>query len=85
MASISTNFCFAVTECFDPRCRFGQFFFSQNKLSVIKTWKVKTVFPFLSRFQVHKGIQIDSRFYVPIVGNKKGNYSREESIQGRII
>jgi hypothetical protein len=39
----------------------------------------------LSSFQVHKVIQIVSEFYVLIVGNKEGNYSREESIQGRIL
>ena len=39
----------------------------------------------LSSFQVHKVIQIVSGFYVLIVGNKEGNYSREESIQGRIL
>ena len=85
MASISTNFCFVFTECFDPRYRFGQKnFFSQNKLSMIKNMEGKDRIS-LSSFQVHKVIQIVSGFYVLIVGDKEENYSREESIQGRIL
>ena len=83
MASISTNICFVVTECFDPRYRFGQFF-SPKQVICDQSMEGKDRIS-LSSFQVHKVFQIVSGFYVPILRNKEGNYSREESIQGRIL
>ena len=83
MASISTTFCFVFTECFDPPYRFGHFFFPKQVIGDQNMEGKDRIS--LSSFQVHKVIQIVSVFYVPIVGNKEGNfkrgkYSREDSM-----
>ena len=51
MPSISTNFCFVVTECFDPRYSFG--FFSPKQVIGDQNMEGKDRIS-LSSFQVHK-------------------------------